>query len=241
MPSTLKKKILESPHSPPGCAYQEQDPGVVRQQAQVRRFRRDSLPELSGPLLVPALRLPSFVKDAYRRVTSGARIIRRFKCTLCRSQFVALTGTIFDSRKIPITEWTEYLIHLFQLESIQNSSLDNMNTQSTGFYWLKKVFFLLKDYQDSTVLDGRVYLDETHIHEVPSRTVKTAGRELRGLSRNQFCVITLRSGDTAYLAVRGKGTPSSRKVLSACEGHIAYGSRLIHDGSGAHIARLRLR
>ncbi|MBQ1476159.1 MAG: hypothetical protein IIZ21_02625, partial [Firmicutes bacterium] len=36
----------------------------------------------------------------------------------CGCSFSPLTGTIFEDRKIPISEWIEYLIHLFEFHSI---------------------------------------------------------------------------------------------------------------------------
>ena len=97
-----------------------------------------------------------FVKNGHYR--SG---IRRYLCNNCRSSFNPLTGTIFDDRKIPISEWVEYLMHLFEFHSVTTSARDNRNTYSTGRYWLYKVFEVLKHYQDDIVLEGNVYLDET--------------------------------------------------------------------------------
>ena len=77
----------------------------------------------------------SFIK--YGKDGNG---INRFKCKNCGSTFNNLTNTIFDSHKIPISEWFEYLIHLFEFHSIKSSSRDNKNANSTGKYWLTKVF-----------------------------------------------------------------------------------------------------
>ena len=66
--------------------------------------------------------------------------IQRFKCHTCSRRFNVLTGTIFDSKKIPISEWIEYLLHLFEFHSIKSSSFDNRNAETTGKFWLQKVF-----------------------------------------------------------------------------------------------------
>lgn len=49
--------------------------------------------------------------------------IQRYKCKDCLLRFTPLTNTIFDSKKIPISEWIEYLLHLFEFHSMLNSIL----------------------------------------------------------------------------------------------------------------------
>ena len=69
---------------------------------------------------------------------------------MCQS-FTPLTNTIFDSHKIPISEWFEFLLSLFEFHSIKTSSYDNRNVESTGRYWLLKVFEVLKGIQDEEI------------------------------------------------------------------------------------------
>ena len=80
--------------------------------------------------------------------------IQRYRCLSCGSQFTAMTRTIFDSRKIPITEWVEYLRFLFEHHSVDTSSRDNKNAATTGFYWLGKVFRVLSGCQSGIMLGG---------------------------------------------------------------------------------------
>ena len=87
--------------------------------------------------------------------------ITKYKCKECNSVFNNLTNTIFDSHKIPISEWFEFLLHLFEFHSIKSSSRDNKNANSTGKYWLSKIFEILKDYQNDFVLFGDIVFDET--------------------------------------------------------------------------------
>lgn len=51
--------------------------------------------------------------------------IRIWLCKKCGRKSSPLTGTIFDSRKIPLSEWIEYLIHLFEYHSVSTSASDN--------------------------------------------------------------------------------------------------------------------
>ena len=60
---------------------------------------------------------------------------RRYLCKYCSSSFNSLTNTIFEDKKIPLSEWIEYLLHLFEFHSISTSARDNRNSSSTGRYW----------------------------------------------------------------------------------------------------------
>ena len=96
-----------------------------------------------------------------------------------------MTNTIFDSKKIPISEWIEYLLHLFEFHSINSTAYDNRNSPTTGKYWLIKTFEVLKGIQNDVVLDGTVYLDETYFTKVRSKLVTKDGKKLRGISRKK--------------------------------------------------------
>ncbi|MDQ9889225.1 hypothetical protein, partial [Acinetobacter pittii] len=106
----------------------------------------------------------------------------------CKHSFNPLSNTIFDSRKIPISEWIEYLLHLFEFHSIKTSAADNRNSNTTGQYWLIKVFEVLKGIQDDVVLDGRIWLDETYFSKKKSDEILKDGKKLRGISRNKIGV-----------------------------------------------------
>lgn len=102
-----------------------------------RRFSVDEI-KLINSLAIsscPFCGSNSFKKDGKRK--DGTQT---FKCNDCGRKFNPLTGTVFDSRKIPLSEWIEYLIHVSQYESITESALDNRNVESTGKYWLKRYF-----------------------------------------------------------------------------------------------------
>lgn len=113
---------------------------------------------------------------------------QRYICKECGKRFTALTNTIFDSKKIPISEWIEYLLHLFEFHSINSTAYDNRNSPTTGKYWLIKTFEVLKGIQNDVVLDGTVYLDETYFTKVRSKLVTKDGKKLRGISRNKIGV-----------------------------------------------------
>ena len=183
-------------------------------------------------------------RDLKRNGHSSATGLAIRMCRACGRKFNPLNGTIFDSRKIPISEWFEFLTHLFQYHSIATSSADNRNADSTGRYWLSKVFLALEDYQDKTMLSGRVYIDETYVPVWSTRAVNPGdGKRNTGLSKSQICIATAVDDSRCYLAVAGAGKPSISKTMRAYSGHIDPGSTLIHDGKNSHhalVAALKL-
>lgn len=48
---------------------------------------------------------------------------RRYRCLDYGKAFSSLTGIVFDGHKIPISEWIEYMIHLFEFHSIFSSAI----------------------------------------------------------------------------------------------------------------------
>ena len=162
--------------------------------------------------------------------------IRRLLCKYCGCSFSPLTGTIFEDRKIPISEWIEYLIHLFEFHSINTTARDNRNAYSTGKYWLYKVFAVLKHIQDNVVLEGTIYFDETFFTLIESQKKRKAnGKEYRGISRNKLCVaVAFDDSGHVLLIFEHTSKPSLKSTWNALGSHIKSGSHLIHDSERAH-------
>lgn len=170
-------------------------------------------------------------RDGYAKKTGLA--VR--ECRDCGRKFTPLTGTLFDNRKIPISEWFEFCLHLFQFHSVMSAAADNRNAYSTGRYWLSKVFTALEGYKDDTVLSGRVYIDETYVPCWPrDLQYKPDGKLYSGLSRNRICIASATDGRRVFLTVAGTGKPSSQRMLKAYSVHIEPGSTLILDGEKSH-------
>ncbi len=173
-------------------------------------------------------------KDIVKKGKQKKTGLQRWKCKSCGKRFTPLTGTVFDSRKIPIADWIEYLIHLFEYHSVSSAAYDNRNADSTGYYWLKKVFFVLKGYQDDIVLKSKVWIDETYVSIWKTARTKKGTNELRGLSRNQCCICTGTDGKKTFLIFCGMGKPSSPKAWRSYSPHIPKEATLIHDGERSH-------
>jgi transposase-like protein len=157
--------------------------------------------------------------------------IQVYRCNDCGLRFTVLTGTIFDSHKIPISEWIEFL---YNLVSLSSGSWNNKNAITTSRYWLDKVFILVKAYQDSIVLKGNVILDETFYPMRSSDIITVDGKKLRGLSRNQISIGVACDDEHVFCVLEGNGKPSQKKTYDAFRDHIAKGSLLIHDKEKAH-------
>lgn len=153
-----------------------------------------------------------------------------------REEIRTLAGTAFDSRKIPLSEWIGFSAHLFQFHSVKTASLDNRNADSTGRYWLSKVFAVVEGIQEGASLSGDVWIDETCFPKWRSESETRGGKRLRGLSRNQFCVLTATDGETCVLRVCGVGKPSAARAVAGYGEMIAEGSKIIHDGDKPHNA-----
>jgi len=183
-----------------------------------------------GVSFCPVCQNTHFIKNGKRK--DG---IQKYHCLDCGFNFNPLTNTIFDSRKIPISEWIEYLLHLFEFHSIKSSAFDNRNASSTGKYWLIKVFEVLKGIQDDVVLEGDIWLDETYLKVIRSKTKTINGKVLRGISRNKIGIACAKdsSGKSIFI-LTGTSKPSRKSTLKAYGNHIKPGSKIIHDGDNSH-------
>ena len=161
--------------------------------------------------------------------------IQRFVCKGCNKRFKPTTGTVFDSRRIPISEWMEYCLNLFRYVSINADSWNNKNTFMTSKYWLEKLFLTLENYQNDITLGGTVWLDETYYSVLMrDRERDDNGNLLRGLSSNQICIGVATNKKQTICLVEGKGKPSQKKTYSTFIKHIEPGSTLIHDKEKTH-------
>jgi len=165
--------------------------------------------------------------------------IQRYMCN-CGKTFLPTTGTIFDEHRISISEWMEYCLNLFRHVSITADSWSKKNAFATSRYWLQKLFLTLESVQNSIILTGSVWLDET-FYTVRSEDIvrNENGMKLSGLSRNQICIGVATDKKNTLFFVEGTGKPSQKKTFEAFRYHIEPGSTLIHDGESAHLKLVR--
>lgn len=171
----------------------------------------------------------------FGKTDSGIQV---FKCKSCSRKFNALTNTPFDSRRIPMSEWVEFLLHLIEFHTVRSSAFDNRNAHTTGKYWLEKTFMMLEGIQDAIVLRDRVWIDEKELTVVTKELKrKPDGRLYRGISRNKICVACAvdSHGNSVCVSV-GAAKLTSDSAVRAYGGHIAPGSTLVHDDEPSHKA-----
>jgi hypothetical protein len=105
----------------------------------------------------------------------------------------------------------------------------------TAYIWRMKVFEAVAKEQDSSMLHGKVWIDETYVPVNGSDLVMNGALKLRGVSRNQIsiaCAVDCHGSRIAY--VSGKGHITSSQCRSIYSAHIGDGSTVIHDGIFSH-------
>ena len=187
--------------------------------------------------------LNSYIPDCCRKCGSASFKVhgytgtglRRYRCRDCGSTFTIISGTIFDQRKIPITEWIDFLIMVIGHGSFSLASKSNRNAYNTTRFWMDKLFLLLREWQSGIMLSGTIYLDETY-YSVRSEDMKMKddGKKPRGLSKNKLCIGVAWDGNNLLCFCEGNGKPSSRETLNAFQRNIQSGSKIIHDGDNSH-------
>ena len=173
--------------------------------------------------------------DQIVKCGKGANNIQRYKCKCCGKRFNTLTNTIFDGKKISISQWIDFLLYIFEFHTIKSTARDSKISSSTGHYWLKKVFKVLENIQDNTVLEGNIYLDEIFFPVIKSKTIKKDGKKLRGISRNRIAVaVALDDFNHILIIVENTSKPSDKSTWNALGNHIKPKSHLIHDAEKSH-------
>lgn len=160
--------------------------------------------------------------------------IQMYFCKCCKRRFTPLKNTIFENHKIPITEWIEFLLDIFNYGSTTLTSKVNKNTLNTSIFWLHKVFIVLQDWQKSIVLKGNVFIDEMFYSVIKSDIETKDGKKLRGLSHNQYCIGVGYDGTNIIAIVEGMGKTSTDLTWNTFATHIEKASKITHDDEKAH-------
>ncbi|MCI7454645.1 MAG: transposase, partial [Spirochaetales bacterium] len=187
--------------------------------------------------------LNSFVPYLCPKCSSGSIIkygktgvgLTRYKCKDCSGTFTVITGTIFDQRKISISQWLDFMVMIIGHGSFNLTSKINRNAFTTTKYWMDKLFLILEGWQESIMLEGKIYLDETYYPLMGKDTEKRPdGKGMRGLSRNKMCIGCAWDGKNLICIMEGFGKPSKKHTWESFSSHIKEGSKLIHDGENSH-------
>lgn len=170
------------------------------------------------------------------RFGRDAEGLRRWRCRACGATFTPATGTMFEGRKLPLSAWADFVVQALSHESIAAMTREDRRSETTTPYWMAKLFAVLEGVQDGVVLSGNVWIDETYWPvALADAELSPSGKLLRGLSRNQICIgVGVDGAGNSLYAREGLGKTSRGKTREAFFGHIARGSRLVHDMEQAH-------
>lgn len=158
---------------------------------------------------------------------------QRYHCYACHHTFITK-----QSPKKYLRHKTA-LLKKFLGYMIDDVTLDvaarNLNINiKTAHYYRYIVFHAIKDYQEEIILDGSIMIDETFvsIREKQYKLLRHDGKDIRGLSFNLLCIITmvnLHGICTAKISSRGMAQPDDFKRLF--NHNIGFVKQFIHDGN----------
>lgn len=159
--------------------------------------------------------------------------VQRFKCPSCERTF------ILDESSTKHLHTSDYFFKKFIGYMIDDVTLEvisrNLNINiKTAHYYRYLVFHALSDYQSEIKMGGTILIDETFIsiREKKYKIYRADGKDLRGLSFNQLCVITLinlQGISLAKVSSRAMALPEHYKLLF---NRNIYNPKLfIHDGN----------
>jgi transposase-like protein len=167
----------------------------------------------------------------------GQNGVRRWCRDSCGKSFTPATGTIFDGRKLPVADWTEFLLEVFSFESMAKMTRANRRSPTTVPYWMAKLFAVLEGVQDSTVLSGSVQIDEKlyPLAAIDQPLMPDGSKMPGGFSRGKICIgIGCDGNGRSVFRREGLGKTSGARTLAAFGSHIAPGSVLLHDRENGH-------
>jgi hypothetical protein len=180
------------------------------------------------------LKCPFCGSEKFKKSGRTKSSVQRYMC-VCTRTFLPTTGTIFDDRKISISEWMEFCMNLFRHVSVTAGSWNNKNAFTTSRYWLQKLFITLEGVQSDIVFSDTVWLDETYYSvRSDNKILKENGDALRGLSKNQIRIGVATDKCHSVFYMEGTGKPSQKTTYETFNKHIKSGATLIHDGDAAH-------
>lgn len=159
--------------------------------------------------------------------------IQRYFCHRCEKSFIknqAPSKSLKQSETL-IKRFVGYMIDDVTLDvSARNLSINH----KTALYYRYMIFHALYNYQDEIVLDGSIMIDETFIsiREKKYKIQRPDGQDIRGLSFNQLCVITvmnLRGLCIAKVSSRGMAQPED--FIRLFNDNMGKVKRFLHDGN----------
>lgn len=162
---------------------------------------------------------------------------QRFVCKSCGKNFNIAADTLFFSSKINIKAWYAFLECILNGTTVAAACTTAKISTVTGSIWMRKIFKVLKNYQNDIVLNSPVFIDETYVHEDASKIeykdeigkIKKVKKQPRGISRNKICILIATDKKKSFALIVNHGRPQRMKNYEICKKHIVPGSHLIGD------------
>ena len=154
-----------------------------------------------------------------------------FQCTACRHQTSLITGTIFQSTKLPLTTWFLAIYLISQAKTgLSAMALRRQLGVSYPTAWLihHKLMQVMADREERYLLEGKVQVDDAYLGGE-----RTGGKVGRG-SENKVPFVAAVSLDEENRPLRVRLTPVSgftSEVISVwAKANVASGSIVLSDG-----------
>lgn len=158
---------------------------------------------------------------------------KRYKCAVCRKQFTAKVGSIFDNTKISLQKWfiAIYLIssHKKGISSLQLSKDLNV-TQTTAWFILHRLRHASNTKAFNAPLKNTVEADETYIggkeknKHTSKRTKDTQGRSTK--TKTPVLAVVERSG---YIKAEKAIDVDGKTIGRFIANNVVLGSKLMTD------------
>jgi len=158
---------------------------------------------------------------------------QRYKCKHCDKTFIMNESS---TKQLHISDYffkkfIGYMIDDVTLEVISRNL--NINIK-TAHYYRYLVFHALSNYQSEIMMTGTILIDETFIsiREKQYKIYRADGKDIRGLSFNQLCVITMINLYGISLAkVSSRAMASPNHFIKLFNENIIKPELFIHDGN----------
>lgn len=158
--------------------------------------------------------------------------MRRWRCLSCGRAFNPATGTVFDGRKLPVADWTEFLLEVFSYGSLAGAARSGRRSATTPPYWLAKLLAVLEGVQEGAALAGRVEIDEM-MYPLPladQPRMPDGSKVPGGFSKGKHCIgIGCDGSGASVFADEGLGKTSRRahprRLRGPCGARLDAGPR----------------
>lgn len=175
---------------------------------------------------------PKCKSDKYIRFGLNNKGEQRYQCKKCKTIYTLMSSSIFNSIKKDLPTFYNFIVLLTYKVPLDMANEILCISRPTALLWRHKIFETVNDYQETTKLRGRVWIDEIFVDD-PALLLLNG--PIMGLSRNKICVaVGIDVYKNVVAKIVGHGKPSKEEIYEAFKDIIIEGSTLVHDADKAH-------